>query len=158
VSMRMDHLQEARELALLLRFSAIQQAHEGDIDAAIATFRAILNTGRSIGDEPFAISQVVRLSCLRLALRSLERTLGQGEPSEPTLGSLQRSLEDEAKQPFLLVFARAERAYIHQFLEVAEAGRLDRASFGMRSRTGSYKLDNMLDRGKARAIHAAYLR
>lgn len=158
VSMRMDHLQEARELAQLLRLSAIEEAHEGDMDAAIASCRAILSTGRSIGDEPFAISQLVRLSCLRFTIRSLERTLAQGQSSERGLASLQRWLEGETKWPMLQVFARAERANIHQILETFEAEQVDRASFGMRSRTGSYKIDNLLDRGKARAIHAAYLR
>jgi hypothetical protein len=157
-NMRMDHLQEASELARLLRMSAIQQVQDGDINSAAASCRAILNTGRSIGDEPFAISQLVRRSSLRLALRSLERTLAQGESSEPALQSLQRLLEDPATRPSLLVFARAERAGIHHFLEVSEAGQVDRASYGMMSRTGSYKIDNLLDRGKARGCHAAYLR
>ena len=51
-----------------------------------------------------------------------------------------------------------DRAAIHQFLEVAEKSKIDRANYGMRSRTGSSTIDNLLDRGKARGCHAAYLR
>ncbi len=158
MSTPMSQLQAARELAQLLRLGAFQQAQDRDLEGAIASCRAILNTGRSIGDEPFAISQLVRLWCLRLSLRTLERVLAQSEVSEETLQTVQRFLEDQEKEPLILMAARAERANIHQFLEVAEAGRLDRASYGMMSRTGSYKIDNLLDRGKARGCHAAYLR
>jgi len=154
----MPHLQEVGAIRLLLRLDAIRREETGDIEGALISCRAILNTGRSIGDEPTAISQLVRLSCWKVAVRGLERTLAQGESSELTLEALQRLLEDEAEQPLLLLLARSERATIHQFLEVAEAGRFDRATYGMMSRTRSYKLDNFLDRAKARGCHSAYLR
>jgi len=52
----------------------------------------------------------VRMSCDALAVRTLERVLGQGEPSQKTLLIAQHSLEDEAVQPLLLRAARGDRA------------------------------------------------
>ena len=45
-----------------------------------------------------------------------------------------------------------------QFLEFVETGGQYRAKFGMRSRTGSDKIDEFFDRGAAHGCHAAYLR
>jgi hypothetical protein len=152
------HAQEAAELCGLLQMHAYRQIQDGDIDGAIATCRAILNIGRSFGDEPVAMTQLIRLRYRIRCLRGLERALAQGEASEAALASIQRLLEDEAEQPIFLVLARADRAAIHQFLEVTERKGIDRATYGMRSRTGYFQLDHLLDRGKARGCHADYLR
>jgi hypothetical protein len=153
-----DHIQYAREIATLLQLDAFQRIQEGDIDGSLISCRAIINSGRSIGDEPIAISQIVRLTCRRFAVRSLERALAQGSASESALTKVQELLENEAEQPLLLIAARAERGAVHQFLEVVEAKQLDRVGYGLRSRTGSNQVDDLLDRGKARSAHAPYLR
>ncbi len=152
------HVQEAREIGRLLQLDAVLRGENGDIDGALASCSAILNTGRSFGDETAAITQLVRLSCQRLAIRSLERALAQGTASDAALLEIQRLLEDESEQPLLLIATRAERAMIHQFLKFVENGGHYRASFGMRSRTGSNDIDEFQDRAKARGCHAAYLR
>jgi hypothetical protein len=154
----MPHLEQMSQVARLLRLDAVLRAHDGDVDGALASCRAVLNTGRSVGDEPAPMSQFQRLSCQRLAVKGLERALAQGEPSEPALAAVQRLLEEEEKEPLLLIARRGERALIHQFLQVAEAGRIDRASYNIRSATGSYRVDDMLDGGRAHGAHAAYLR
>jgi hypothetical protein len=153
----MPHLEERREVARLLRLDAVLRAHDGDVDGALDSCRAVLNVGRSVGDEPAPVSQLQRLSCQRLAVKSLERTLAQGEASEPALAAVQRALEEEEKEPLQLIARRGERAFIHQFLEVAEARRIDRPGYNIRSATGSYRLDDMLDGGRAHGAHAAYL-
>src|SRR5439155_21485535 len=158
IGIPIPHAQETRDISRLLRLDAVQQAEKGDVDGALASCRAILNTGRSFGDETAAITQLVRLWYQRFALRSLERALAQGTASEAALVETQRLLEDESEQPLLLIATRAERAGIHQFLEFVERGGHYRASFGMRSRTGSNDIDELLDRAKARGCHAAYLR
>jgi hypothetical protein len=152
------HIELVRDVGRLLRLDALQRAEKDDIDGALISCRAVLNTGRSFGDETTAISQLVRLAYQRLTLRTLERALAQGSGSETGLVEIQRLLEDEADQPLSLIAARAERAAIHQFLEFVERGGHYRASFGMRSATGSNDLDEFLDRAKARGCHAAYLR
>jgi hypothetical protein len=104
-------VQETREVAWLLHCDLLLQCEDGDVDRAVAGCRAILNTGRSLNDEPLIISQLVRLICRDLALRSLERTLAQGQPSETALAVLQDLLRDEDKQPIFLIMARGERAF-----------------------------------------------
>jgi hypothetical protein len=147
------------DIARLLALDATRQAQDGNIEGALASVRAVLNTGRSVGDEPMDSSQRFRLICQRFALRGLEHALAQGTASEATLAEIERLLEDEADQPLLLIFARAQRAEIHQFLEEAEAGRFNRASYaGISSPTGSNQADDFLDQAKARSCHAAYLR
>ena len=158
ISTLIPHGDQERQVSWLLRLDAHQRAEGGDIDGALISCRALLNSGRSFSDEPFIISQFVRLIGRRLAIRSLERALANGEASESALEAVQRLLQDEGEQPILLMQARAERAGIHQFLEVFESRKLNRASWGLASRTGSYQIDDFLDQGKARASHAEYLR
>jgi hypothetical protein len=154
----MDHLGGARQVAGMLQLDAALRAHDGDVDGALASCRAALNAGRSVGDEPTVVSQMVRLAGQRLARQGVERVLAQGEPSDAALAAVQRLLEDEEKAPLQLVAARGERATIHRFLEVTESGRFNQASYNMRSQTGSAGVDNLLDRARARSTHVAYLR
>jgi hypothetical protein len=152
------HVEDARDVARLLRLDAVQRSEDGDINGALASCRALLNTGRSFGDEPMFISQINHLFFQRMALRSLERALAHGEPSEAALQSIQSALEKEAEEPLLLIGARSMRAGVHQFLVVVEAGQFDRSTWRLVSRTGSDKVDNLWDQSRARGSHAAYLR
>jgi hypothetical protein len=155
----LPHAQSARNVAELLTMHALLRAHDGDVDGALAACRACLNAGRSLGDEPAGISQLVRLGCRGLALHALERTLAQGEPSESTLSSLQQLLEDEADQPVLLIMARADRAIIHQALEAIKSGEFDRRGFALTNPFGlPDQALNWVDAGKARSCQAALLR
>ena len=54
--------QAARSVTKLLQADAAIRAHDGDLDGALDSCRAMLNSGRSIGDEPFIISQLVRVA------------------------------------------------------------------------------------------------
>jgi hypothetical protein len=154
----MPHLQEARTVANVLYLDAVLRAQDDDIEGALVSCRAALNVGRSVGDEPAAISQLVRLSCLRVALRGLERTLAQGQAPAPALEALQQLLQDEAEQPLQLIMTRSERAAIHQHLEVVRAGQLNRAAYGLRSSRLGSSVDNLVDRAKAMTSHALYLK
>ena len=58
------------------------RAHDSDADGALESCRAVFCVGRSIGDEPFLISQLVRVAIGGVALNSIRRALAQGEPSE----------------------------------------------------------------------------
>jgi hypothetical protein len=155
----LPHVQQVREVALLLTLDAALRVQEGDADGALASAQAALNAGRSLGDEPTAISQLVRRACVSLAVRSAERTLAQGEPSGPALAELQRQLEDEAAPSVLLIALRSERAAMHGALEAFKAGKVNYASFGMRMPAlVPPAAMTILDAAKARAAQAAYLR
>src|SRR5262249_29356563 len=110
IDTRLSETQAARAVARLLQSDTGIRAHDGDVGGAIDSCRAILNPGRSIGDEPFLISQLVRVAIGRTALSAARRTLGQGEPSDASLERLEALIRDEADQPLLLYSMRGERA------------------------------------------------
>src|SRR5262249_46501919 len=51
----LEDQQGARSAAVLLKYDALRRADAGDMAGALASCRAALNAGRSIGDEPNAI-------------------------------------------------------------------------------------------------------
>jgi hypothetical protein len=152
------HINEVHEIARLLSLEAVARADAGAIDDALDACHAVLNVGRSLGDEPIIISQLTRAACRRVAVNALERALGQGKAGEAALGNAQGALEDEATKPLQLVAARGERAALDLCLRVIEAGEFNRASYGLRAQSGWVALDDRRDRFRARACHAAYLR
>jgi hypothetical protein len=155
----MRHLQDLRQVARLLVFDALRQAYDGDLAGALVSCRAVLNTGRSVGDEPTEVSQFVRASCVHQALAALERVLAHGEAPAAELEAFQRLLEDEAEFPRQLIAARAERAAVHGHLQVVRTGHFDRGVYGMRSSSAlGPRVDDFRDRLRARTAHARYLR
>jgi hypothetical protein len=97
-------------------------AHEGDLAGAVQVCRAMLNLGRSIGDEPFFMSQWLRGFHFVNTIRKLERVLGQGEVTEDVLAELQRALAEEAVYDPWLIGLRGERASVHQVMEGLKGG------------------------------------
>jgi hypothetical protein len=153
----MTHIQQTREVTGLLVLDAQLRAFDGDIEGALRSCRAALNAGRSIGDEPMLISQMVRVSSTRQAVRVLERILAQGEASPKSLEDFQRSLAAEAEEPLELIGARAERASFYHYLGALRSGHVNRASFGLRSTVLGVTGDQFIDRSRARACQAPYL-
>jgi hypothetical protein len=124
---RFDQLQEARPVATLLQMDAWLCAQEGDADGAIRSVQGVLNTGRSIGDAPTAITQLMRIGLRTMAVRLLERTLAQGQPAPAVLADLQRRLEEEDTHPAFLTATRGERAGDDQLMEYLEGAGLSQA-------------------------------
>ncbi len=108
----------------LLRFQMMLRVEAGDSDGAMADCRRLGNLARSLGDEPFLITQNLRLHWTRDAARGVERVLAQGEPSGAELAAAQRWLEEEEPHPGLLIGARGERAGMDGFLELIQSGEL----------------------------------
>src|SRR5262249_46393252 len=127
VSSLIPWTQESREMVALLRYDIMLRCQDGDLAGAVTSLRASFNASRSVRDEPFAVSQLVRVACRALALRDLERILAQGELSPEALEELQRMLQrDDEDNPFL-VAARGERGMIDGFLEAVQRGDLTQA-------------------------------
>jgi hypothetical protein len=124
ISTLMPHLDDTRAVARLLHCDAILRAQDHDIDGAFLSGRAVLNTGRSLHDEPGNISQLVRLACQAIAIRSWERTLAQGQPSDGELAPAQEVLELEATVNIVLLMFRGERASMHGLMEALENGQV----------------------------------
>jgi hypothetical protein len=122
LSTSVPHIQSLRSVASLLQADALLRAEEGDLAGAVASCSGALNAGRSLGDEPLGMAQLVRIACAAVSVRALERVLAQGEPPEAGLALLQELLEKEAAHPALLIAARGERGGLHCFLTAVEAG------------------------------------
>lgn len=114
----------ARTAALLLAADAAIRAHDGDADGALDSCRAILGVGRSIGDEPFIVSQLARIGIGDAALKSARRVLGQSEPSEAALARLQALLLDESRQPLFLHGIKGERGILFEITRRLRDGEL----------------------------------
>ncbi len=113
--------QSARGPARLLDIDAAIRADSGDYDGALDSCRALIQTARSIGDEPTLISLLVRIAIDAVALRSTWRVLGQGEPSDAALARLQALILDELAQPRLLTGMNGERAMLNELIRRREA-------------------------------------
>jgi hypothetical protein len=109
--------QEVRPVSTLLRLQAALQTQDGQADDTLATARRIIIAGRSLGDEPTLISQLVRVATHAVAVQVIERALAQGLPSAEALAQTQRLLAEDAAEPLLLYAFRGERALQHRFLE-----------------------------------------
>lgn len=125
----LPYAQGARQVARLLLIDAMLRAQEGDLDGALDSGRALMNVGRSLGDEPFLISQLVRISIGQVALASIQRTLAQGEPSDSALAKFEALLSEEAAEPILLTAMRGERAAIDDLFTKLSAGEVSPGEF-----------------------------
>jgi hypothetical protein len=116
--------QKVRTTALLLRYDALLRAHDNDMKGAMSACRAVVNAGRSLGDEPLTISQLIRIACVSMGCQAAERVLAQGEPTPEDLESLQRLLQDEDGFPIRDIALRGERAVLNGMFEALESGRV----------------------------------
>ncbi|HMF20159.1 MAG TPA: hypothetical protein VKE98_23325 [Gemmataceae bacterium] len=122
LSTLVPHLQPPREVASLLVMDVTLSLDRKDMEKAWISNRALLNTGRSIGDEPLLISILVRFAIDELAVRNLERALGQGEFKETHLEERQRAFGTEMEVPHFLIGMRGERAGTDHMLSNIENG------------------------------------
>jgi hypothetical protein len=123
----LPHAEKLRNVAELLVLDVVLRTQEGDIPGALASVRALLNTGRSIGDEPLFISQLVRGAVVHRAIEMFQCVLAQSAASEEQLTALSKLLENEEEEAPGLLYrtARAERAAMARMLEMAANGEID---------------------------------
>jgi hypothetical protein len=114
--------QNARLVVGLLELHAALQSQDGRPDDALATVRRIIVAGRSIGDEPTMIAQLIRVAIHARAVRVIERALAQGEPSDDALARTQRLLEEDAAEPLLVYAYRGERDLQYRTIEFLKSG------------------------------------
>jgi hypothetical protein len=123
---KLPHAQDLRKSAALLELDSAIRAHDGDIDGALESARCGLNAARSLGDEPLLICQLVRIACATIAVKSMERGLGQGLASDGQLQAFAKLLaaDDADITPALRTALRGERALFFQLLEIMTNGEL----------------------------------
>ncbi len=118
----LPHVDAQHRVRQLLWHDLILRAQEGDPDGALADCRRLLNLGRSLGDEPLLISQLVRNNAARGAVRAAERVLAQGEPADAALADLQRRFAAEDGHPGLAIGLRGERPGMDGLMALIQAG------------------------------------
>ena len=119
-------------------------------------------SGRSLGDEPFLVSQFVRIAFDIWATSSVERILAQGQASGRALDGLQRLLSEEECTPFLVNALRGERARIDAFLRALEDGKVSLPRYaGVSAKPSSTVTgvwESLTSRAAARRAHPVLLR
>jgi hypothetical protein len=124
----LPHLSKAREVAALLEYDALLASANGDPDTAIRAAHAALNVGRSIGDEPTLISQLVRIACDHIAAQAAFQALAWGKARQG-LPELQAAFTAEADEPWLLHGLRGERGSIDRTFAGLASGKLTSEDF-----------------------------
>jgi hypothetical protein len=152
ISTLLPYAQNTREIARLLSYDVLLRAQENDAEQALRSCRAIINAGRSVGDEPTLVSQLVRIAIRSIAVDKVQRALAQGQPSEAALRKLQQLLEKEEPEPLLLIGMRGERGGMDRLLLALESGTTSLDSVlggpsGMESLT--LRLPGSMDRQRA---------
>jgi len=126
----LPHLQRARSVLDLVDYDARVSVMEGKADQGIGSARAGLVVARSIGDEPYLISQLVRIASARVAVHTAIQVLAWSEPKDG-LAELQKELRAEADVPWLQYGLRGERGGIDKFFEGLKTGKIDFKDMGV---------------------------
>jgi hypothetical protein len=152
----LPHTDDLRLTSKLLEGDAVLQSHDGRMGQALTAWRALVNTGRSIGDEPLAISQIVRMGTVERAVACLEWMLAERSLSESNLSVVQEMLQEEVRHPTFEIMIRGDRGGIHCLFTALQAGDVEVAKL---SREFGHKEQLQIPVGTAtRPAHAWILR
>ncbi len=118
----LEETQWARKATDLLHWDIALAVEDGDSQRASDDILALMGGCRTIGDEPFHVSQLIRGAIRNLTVRTTERAIAQSERI-PNLAQLQAAFAAEAEEPILLYALRGERAVAHQLFENLRTGK-----------------------------------
>ena len=121
LSTLLQDTQDTRMVADLLRWDIVSAVEMRDNQRALDDLLALLNASRSIGDEPFMISQLVRMAVRTVAIRAAERVLAH-MANAPALIDFQAALARDAEEPLLLYGVRGDRAAFDRLFENLDTG------------------------------------
>ncbi len=113
---------QSRRIVQLLVRDSMAYADAGEPHQAVEAVRRAYNAARSVGDEPIAVSQLIRAAGIVAASKTAERILAQTEPSSDDLKQLQELVEKEDDFPYWTVILRGERGCENAILEAIESG------------------------------------
>jgi hypothetical protein len=113
---------EGRRVNRLLVLDVLRFDQEKDLKRAMLLCRAVLNSARALGDEPMAVSQLVRTAGVVAACWAAERALAQGEPPVEEMIAFRQLLDREDAFPDLIITARGERACDQETFDALESG------------------------------------
>jgi hypothetical protein len=145
--------QKLRQVIQLLNRDSMAYAEAGDAHEAINSCLRAFNAGRSIGDEPFAITQLVRFAGVVIACQTADRILAQTEPESDDLRRLQELLEKEDATPYRRILWRGERALGNALLEPIESGATTFSKMGAENTDWSESVLPFVYEDCVRSIH-----
>ncbi|MBI1830064.1 MAG: hypothetical protein HYR84_01275 [Planctomycetes bacterium] len=138
-TIRLDHVQDTREVIRFLQMDVARQAYDGNADGAADSCLAMMNTAHALKDQPFLIALLVRIAGNTVAVGTIEHTLAQGNVSEANLQKLQALLERAAADDGLYRAMRGERAAGHQtYLNLRDGKMTFSEMFGMTNIKASF--------------------
>ena len=121
ISTLIPHVQDVREVGMLLKHDALLQIQLGDFEQAAVSCRAIVNASHALREERFLISHLVRHAILREAIDVVERMCAQGVPRAKLLAELEQLFREELQFDGWTLGLEGERAGMHElFLRIAE--------------------------------------
>ena len=88
----LPHLVNLKSVCQRLQIKACAHLAAGETDQALADVKLLIHLAESLGEEPFVISYLVRLTCWQLALQPVWEGLAERRWSEPQLKELQSRL------------------------------------------------------------------
>jgi hypothetical protein len=142
----MQHVQDAREVYLILQVEGQIAALERDPKKALTAAMDCLHVARAFGDEPLGMVQNLRYSGANIAARIVELTLARNPGMPELLAELQQRLADEEAIPRLRIHARELRAMAHQFYDHFRQGddtiRAMAGRYGLATPTGGVPLQS----------------
>jgi hypothetical protein len=114
-----------RRIIQLLVRDSMAYAEAGEPHQAVESCRRAYNAGRSVGDEPIAVTQLIRVAGVIIASKTAERILAQTEPSSDDLKRLQELVEKEDAHPYWTIIFRGDRGCENAILEAIESGAMN---------------------------------
>jgi hypothetical protein len=157
ISTPLEDTQHTRHAADLLRWDVVLAVEDRDGNRAVVDLQAMLNASRSIGDEPFLISQLVRMAVRTTTVRSTEWLLAQTTDATG-LEELQAALAADAEEPLLLYGVRGDRAAFDSLFANLDSGEttpdqaIDSSFKDLRARFGWWQYRAYLPADRAFAL------
>jgi hypothetical protein len=107
----LPHLAKIKRAASLLALEGLSHASLGESNQAYAAFKAALQAGESVREEPILISFLVRAACWTIVTRRLEQSLNLVSFEAGQLRSLQQQFAEAEDQRWPARALAGERAF-----------------------------------------------
>jgi hypothetical protein len=120
---------QSRALVRLIELEIESLVHSDRPSKAVGRIQAMLHVGTARRDDPFAISQIVRMKVHLGMVRATERILGMAVLTDADLKRLAEYFGSDSSEDLLSPAIRGERAAHHKQFDDIETGKIDLADF-----------------------------
>jgi hypothetical protein len=110
MSLQLEPIQQSRSFARLLQVEVLQSLGSGDADRAVAAVQDMFALSEMLRDEPFVITQLVRVAIGSVAAKSLETVLAHHDLSAEQFAALDEQITRIASRFVMAPAIIAERA------------------------------------------------